>query len=170
MEVACGHCRAQLTLSGEGKYRCPRCRSFLEVDEGGTVRTHPERSPSAVELTLPADADFVGALDSMLSTAAARAGVNGEEVAALSEAVGASGRYLIKHALEKGAGERLHVYLEGSDGIATARLYAAGQRLQLAGEDLATLLEIPQAGPRLKRLDFASSRSGNLFVIEVARS
>jgi anti-anti-sigma factor len=164
-ECVCGHCGASLTLAGPGRYRCPRCRSFLEADAQGNVNTFAEEDEAAVELVLPAREEFVESLRLLLVTVAGTAGVNGDAVGGITEAVEACGRYLISEALAGKASERLHVLVTGGDSV-TVRLAAAGKPLPLSSETIAEEESLAGAAGAVSRMEFSSAPDGNQFIIE----
>jgi anti-anti-sigma factor len=164
--VACGHCGARLTVGGAGKYRCPRCRSLLAVDESGQAETHAEAGASVLELGLPANVEYVEALRLLLSTAGAQAGVNGDDLSALTSAVEDCSRYLIDKALGADAPQRLQLLVEGGSGALTVRIYAAGQSLELENQDLSGVEGLDAAVQAVDRLEFNAPQGGNLFVLE----
>lgn len=165
-QTVCGHCGARLTVAGEGKYACPRCRSILGVDASGEVHTHPARSEMEAEVTLPADLAYVEGLRPLVVATAGKVGLNGDAAAAVSGALEGCARVLVEKALSADAAERLYVYVGGRQGMLQARIYAAGQQLDLEGKELSHVQGLSGAAGQVDRLAFRGVGGGNLFTIE----
>ncbi len=158
--VKCPVCDAHLSTPGKGAYRCPRCRSALEVDESGIVQGYPEPTKQVAELTLPADENYFAGAGWMINMAGLKAGLT--EEASQTAAASAEGCLkLLTSASLNGSKEdnRLHLFVRSGEGRLSVRIYCGGSALGSAG-----LVDPYRSG--VDRLEYMASAEGNLITLE----
>ncbi|MBN1257742.1 MAG: STAS domain-containing protein [Planctomycetes bacterium] len=165
-ETACGQCGITLTMGGPGRYRCPRCRAFLTLTPEGKVETSPQRSANEIELILPAKADYLGSLEQVCLTAAGQAGMEQTNGVEFFKALAACGNYLITEALGGVESERVHIQVQATKGMVSARLFAAGKVLPLETSTLPAVAALSEAAGNLDKLEFFANNKGNFFILE----
>lgn len=91
-DAPCGHCSGNIQFAAKGNYQCPRCHSYISVDECGQQTVHASVSSKMVELKCPSDLNYIPSVQSMINALATQVGFTNvfcEEVdAALNDALG----------------------------------------------------------------------------------
>ncbi|MCX7935555.1 MAG: hypothetical protein N3A66_09905, partial [Planctomycetota bacterium] len=158
--VFCPACRAELSLPHAGVYRCPRCRSALQVEAGGAVQAYPEAVRQICEIALPPEEDYVANAQPLVLVAAQRSGLTPAAAEALAAATAGCLNILATQAINGDAQhERLHLFVRPAAGKVTVRIYCGGK-------PLANPSAIYAFRDQVDRLDYAASAQGNLVSIE----
>jgi anti-anti-sigma factor len=164
--VHCKSCATTLTVGTKGRYRCPHCRAMFVVDDVLTVREQAETAACTVEISIPADEEYIEAMRLFLSLEGSKAGLDPERIVAVSHAAETCGRILIQEALGGNSAQRVHILLEAFPTLFSVRLYAAGKPLHLENRDLSRREDLGPLMTQVDRIAFEPSGGGNLFVIE----
>ena len=89
--AACGSCGGSIQFAAKGNYKCPRCGSYISINEYGQQTVHASVNAKMVELKCPCGPQYVVAVNQMINALAAQVGFSNrfcEEInAALSDAV-----------------------------------------------------------------------------------
>lgn len=72
-ETTCGHCSGPLNFAAKGTYQCPRCKSYISIDEFGQQAVTAVKS-KMVDLKCPSDMKYVGAVKGMINSLAGQVG------------------------------------------------------------------------------------------------
>ncbi|MHC4885850.1 MAG: STAS domain-containing protein [Planctomycetota bacterium] len=163
--VECGHCGVTLTVSAAGSYQCPRCRSVLKVSGSGAAETIPVSDAVGLDLSLPADLEYIQGARVLIGTAGMSFGVGPEQISAICAAIDGCSKILIEEALGGSAKERIHLCLSSSDQGVSVELAAAGKVLSLSEEALASHEALAKVAGGPCRVTFIPSSWGNRFRI-----
>jgi anti-anti-sigma factor len=133
VHISCVECSSPLTADRPGKYQCPRCQIYFEVDSGGRAVSFPARSAQSVELSFPCGPAFVELARGAAGAAAKSLEIPSFSSEALDRAVDeAMGLYAGKIAEE---GKRLRMFVSGDSREFTVAFVTTDPELALTEED-----------------------------------
>ena len=72
-------------LPAEGTYRCPRCRSFLQVGADGDIQAYPEPVNEVSEMSIPADTVYFPSARHIVQLAGTQSGFDDATATAMAE-------------------------------------------------------------------------------------
>jgi hypothetical protein len=73
-DTTCGHCGGSIQFAAKGNYQCPRCNSYMAVDEYGQQTVYAALNSKMVQLKCPCDQNYIAAAKSMVSSLATQVG------------------------------------------------------------------------------------------------
>jgi anti-sigma regulatory factor (Ser/Thr protein kinase) len=129
--LACGLCRASLSVGAAGTYKCPRCASVFTYHGDGKATLAPRRAPIPVELQLNAAAECRDGLAQFVAILGRRAGFSDDMVQCVSEAVVDSVDHVVENAYGGDATSVYNVLLLSSDSQLEIRVSDYGKPLKL---------------------------------------
>jgi len=158
--VTCPACQAELVVPSAGPYRCPRCRSALQVSPEAEVEAFPEVTDQITEMSIPAGEEYFANACHFVALAARRAGLDDEAAAAMAAATEGCLDLLNTAALNGSYPDRrLHLFVRPDSGHLTVRVYCGGKAL--ASKDA---FDPYRSG--VDRLEYLPSAQGNLVTLE----
>ncbi len=156
----CQACGAQLSIPGPGTYRCPRCRSALQVEVGGRMQAYRETTAGVFEMSAPADEDYFAGVNWIINMAGQKAGLTPEQAQVAAESVGGCLKLLTAAAMNgSGQDERLHLFIRSDQKRLTVRIYCGGSPLESTAA-----MDPYRAG--VDQLEYSSASGGNLITLE----
>jgi anti-anti-sigma factor len=88
----CAHCSGALQFAAKGNYQCPRCHSYISIDEFGKQVVQAAVSSKLVEVKCPCTNNYIAAAKALLSGLAVQVGFSqvfcDEIGSALEDAIG----------------------------------------------------------------------------------
>lgn len=96
----CSHCGGTIQFAAKGNYQCPRCSSYLSIDDYGQQTVHASVSSKLVEFKCPSDATYISAAQSMVNALATQVGFT----AAFCEEIDGALSDALSIAIEKSSG------------------------------------------------------------------
>lgn len=91
-DAQCGHCNGTIQYAAKGNYQCPRCHSYLTVDEYGQQVVHSAVSSKMIEIKCPCNPNYIATAKSVLTALATQVGYSNvfcEEInGAIEDALG----------------------------------------------------------------------------------
>lgn len=157
--IGCPVCAARLSIPGAGLFRCPRCRSVMEIDNQGGAQAYAEPGGNVAELTLPADEGYFTGAGWMITMAGITAGLDEATSQAAAQAAQGCLVTLANEALAGTDEDRIHLFIRSEPERLSVRMYCAGQALSGA-DSLAPFKGV------LDRLDCMTTAGGNLLILE----
>ena len=73
-EANCSHCNGPIQFGGKGNFRCPRCSSFITIDEYGQQTVHASVSSRLVELKYSCDMRYANGIKASVDALALQVG------------------------------------------------------------------------------------------------
>jgi len=73
-DTTCSHCSGPIQFPAKGNFKCPRCNSFLSVNEYGQQTVYAAVSSKIIELKCPCNAGYITSAQSVVSSLAQQVG------------------------------------------------------------------------------------------------
>lgn len=132
--VTCAKCRVKLTISGVGRYRCPRCGTIVRIEGNGVApRFFAAKKYRTIEISLPTQRELFSAIAPLVERASAAIGINGQVGKDFAEAVTKACDIVSARAYKQNNQEILQVQVDPGDGGVVVTIADHGAVIELAG-------------------------------------
>jgi hypothetical protein len=132
--ITCAKCRVKLTISGVGRYRCPRCGTIVRIEAAGTApRFFAAKKYRAIEISFPAQRELFGAIAPLVERASAAIGINGQVGKDFAEAVSKACDIVSARAYKQNNQEILQIQVDPGDGGIVVTIADHGANIEMTG-------------------------------------
>ncbi len=131
--VECPRCGLTLDVSGEGRFKCPRCSGVLVAEPAGKVKFFAPKKARPVSVTLPAQPELVEGLGKLAEGLARQAGLDAAVAGQIGQAVVAASRGVVELAYGGDPTGSLHLMMVPDGKSLTVRISDHGKLIPAQG-------------------------------------